>query len=134
MCAPVAVTAGGALTTWAPMLPGYLAAFVALVSLLAVNYRSSLKKLISKAQPAVLVVREAFRHQKMRGWPQSPSLSFIFFLFKSFKSIQCNTLLEETSNQISVLSSLTSSRRFLNTCLLHVLVLCITFRDFNCPK
>ncbi|MBE9594025.1 MAG: hypothetical protein IMF19_11175 [Proteobacteria bacterium] len=49
MCAPVAVTAGGALTTWAPMLPGYIAAFVALVSLLAVNYRGSLKKLISKA-------------------------------------------------------------------------------------
>ncbi|NQE53119.1 hypothetical protein C5S29_05960 [ANME-1 cluster archaeon GoMg3.2] len=49
MCAPVAVTAGGALTTWAPMLPGYIAAFVALVSLLAVNYRGSLKKLFSKA-------------------------------------------------------------------------------------
>ena len=49
MCVPVAVTTGGALTTWAPMLPGYIAAFVALVSLLAVNYRGSLKKLFSKA-------------------------------------------------------------------------------------
>ena len=49
MCSPVAVTAGGVLTTWAPMLPSYIAAFVALVSLLAVNYRGSLKKLFSKA-------------------------------------------------------------------------------------
>jgi len=49
MCVPVAVTTGGALTTWAPMLPGYIAAFVAIVGLLVVNYRSSLKKLISKA-------------------------------------------------------------------------------------
>jgi hypothetical protein len=49
MCAPVSVAAGGALTTWAPMLPGYIAAFVALVGLLAINYRGSLKKLISKS-------------------------------------------------------------------------------------
>ena len=49
MCVPVAVTTGGALTTWAPMLPGYLAAFVAIVGLLAINYRGSLKKLFSKA-------------------------------------------------------------------------------------
>ena len=48
MCTPVAVTAGGALTTWAPMLLSYTVAFVALVGLLAVNYRSNLKKLISK--------------------------------------------------------------------------------------
>ena len=48
MCVPVAVTTGGALTTWAPMLPGYIAAFVAIVGLLVVNYRGSLKKLISK--------------------------------------------------------------------------------------
>jgi hypothetical protein len=49
MCTPVAVTAGGALTTWAPMLLSYIVAFVALVGLLAVNYRGSLKKLISKS-------------------------------------------------------------------------------------
>ena len=48
MCSPVAVTAGGALTTWAPMLLNYVVAMVALVGLLAVNYRGSLKKLISK--------------------------------------------------------------------------------------
>jgi len=49
MCVPVAVTAGGALTTWAPMLLNYIVATVALVGLLAVNYRSSIKKLFSKA-------------------------------------------------------------------------------------
>jgi hypothetical protein len=49
MCSPIAVTAGGALTTWAPMLLNYVAAMVVLVSLLAVNYRGSLKKLFSKA-------------------------------------------------------------------------------------
>ena len=49
MCAPVEVVAGGALTTWAPMLLNYIAATVALVGLLAVNYRSSIKKLFSKA-------------------------------------------------------------------------------------
>ena len=48
MCSPTAVTAAGVLTTWAPMLLNYVAAMVVLVSLLAVNYRSSLKKLISK--------------------------------------------------------------------------------------
>jgi hypothetical protein len=48
MCAPVEVVAGGALTTWAPMLLNYVAAMVVLVSLLAVNYRGSLKKLFSK--------------------------------------------------------------------------------------
>jgi hypothetical protein len=49
MCAPVSVAAGGALTTWAPMLLSYVVTTVALVGLLVVNYRSSLKKLISKA-------------------------------------------------------------------------------------
>jgi hypothetical protein len=49
MCSPTAVTAAGVLTTWAPMLLSYVVAMVALVSILAVNYRSSLKKLISKA-------------------------------------------------------------------------------------
>ncbi len=49
MCSPVAVTAAGALTTWAPMLLSYVVAMVTLVGLLAVNYRGSLKKLISKA-------------------------------------------------------------------------------------
>ena len=48
MCSPTAVTAAGVLTTWAPMLLNYVVAVVALVGLLAVNYRSSLKKLISK--------------------------------------------------------------------------------------
>ena len=48
MCAPVEVVAGGALTTWAPMLLNYIVATVALVGLLAVNYRGSLKKLFSK--------------------------------------------------------------------------------------
>ncbi|MCW3129496.1 MAG: hypothetical protein N2V75_05300 [Methanophagales archaeon] len=49
MCSPTAVTAAGALTTWAPMLLNYIVATVALVGLLAVNYRSSIKKLFSKA-------------------------------------------------------------------------------------
>ena len=49
MCAPVSVAAGGALTTWAPMLVSYIATTAAIVGLLAVNYRGSLKKLISKA-------------------------------------------------------------------------------------
>jgi len=49
MCAPVAVTAAGALTTWAPMLLSYVVTTAAIVGLLAVNYRSSLKKLITKA-------------------------------------------------------------------------------------
>jgi hypothetical protein len=48
MCVPVEVTVGGVLTTWAPMLLNYVAAMVALVGLLAVNYRGSLKKLFSK--------------------------------------------------------------------------------------
>ena len=48
MCVPVEVTAAGALTTWAPMLLSYVVALVALVGLLAVNYRSSLKKRFSK--------------------------------------------------------------------------------------
>jgi hypothetical protein len=48
MCTPTAVTAAGALTTWAPMLLNYIVATVALVGLLAVNYRGSLKKLFSK--------------------------------------------------------------------------------------
>jgi len=49
MCVPVAVTAGGAITTWAPMLVSYIATTAAIVGLLVVNYRSSLKKLITKA-------------------------------------------------------------------------------------
>ena len=49
MCAPVSVAAGGALTTWAPMLLSYVVTTAALVSLLVVNYRGSLKKLFSKA-------------------------------------------------------------------------------------
>ncbi|MBA7537588.1 hypothetical protein ES705_29857 [subsurface metagenome] len=49
MCAPVAVTAGAVLTTGAPMLVGYVVALVALVGVLAANYRGSLKKLFSKA-------------------------------------------------------------------------------------
>jgi hypothetical protein len=48
MCAPISVNAGGVLTTWAPMLVYYIVALVALVSVLAVNYRGSLKKLFSK--------------------------------------------------------------------------------------
>jgi len=49
MCAPLAVTAGGVLTTGAPMLIGYVVALGALVGVLAANYRGSLKKLFSKA-------------------------------------------------------------------------------------
>ena len=49
MCSPTAVTAAGVLTTWAPMLLSYVVAMVTLVGLLAVNYRGSLKKLISRA-------------------------------------------------------------------------------------
>ncbi|MCW3136433.1 MAG: hypothetical protein N2V77_05795 [Canidatus Methanoxibalbensis ujae] len=50
MCAPVAVTVGGALTTGSPLLIGYVVGATASVGALLVVFRDSIKRLFSRSR------------------------------------------------------------------------------------